>query len=43
MATSQLRHKIQEEQILKTVREYRLGRKKLLEITVVARTKEKTA
>lgn len=34
---------ISEKQILKTVREYRLGRKKLPEITVVARTKKKTA
>jgi hypothetical protein len=34
---------ISEEQILKTVREYRLGRKKPPEITVVARTKTKTA
>jgi hypothetical protein len=34
---------ISEEQILKTVREYRSGRKKLPEITVVARTKKKTA
>ena len=31
------------EEILKTVREYRSGRKKLPEITVVARTKKKTA
>lgn len=34
---------ISEEKILKTVREYRTGRKKLPEITVVARTKKKTA
>jgi hypothetical protein len=34
---------ISEEQILKTVREYRSGRKKPPEITVVARTKTKTA
>jgi hypothetical protein len=34
---------IAEEQILKTVREYRSGRKKPLEITVVARTKTKTS
>jgi hypothetical protein len=34
---------ISEEEILKTVREYRTGRKKLPEITVVARTKKKTA
>lgn len=34
---------ISEEDILKAVREYRLGRKKLPEITVVARTKKKTA
>ena len=34
---------ISEEQILKTVREYRSGRKKPPEITVVARTKKKTA
>lgn len=34
---------ISEEKILKTVREYRLGRKKLPEITVVARSKTKTA
>jgi len=34
---------ISEEGILKTVREYRSGRKKLPEITVVARTKKKTA
>jgi hypothetical protein len=34
---------ISEGQILKTVREYRSGRKKLPEITVVARTKKKTA
>jgi hypothetical protein len=34
---------ISEEEILKTVREYRSGRKKLPEITVVARTKRKTA
>jgi hypothetical protein len=34
---------ISEEQILKTVREYRPGRKKPPEITVVARTKTKTA
>ena len=34
---------ISEEEILKTVREYRSGRKKLPEITVVARTKKKTA
>jgi len=34
---------ISEEQILKTVREYRSGRKKLPEITVVARAKKKTA
>jgi hypothetical protein len=34
---------ISEEEILKTVREYRLGRKKLPEITVVAHTKKKTA
>jgi len=34
---------ISEEMILKTVREYRSGRKKLPEITVVARTKKKTA
>ena len=32
-----------EEKILRTVREYRSGRKKLPEITVVARTKKKTA
>jgi hypothetical protein len=31
------------EAILRTVREYRSGRKKLPEITVVARTKKKTA
>jgi hypothetical protein len=31
---------ISEEEILKTVREYRSGRKKLPEITVVARTKK---
>jgi hypothetical protein len=31
------------EEILKTVREHRSGRKKLPEITVVARTKKKTA
>ena len=34
---------ISEEKILKTVREYRSGRRKLPEITVVARTKKKTA
>lgn len=34
---------ISEEKILKTVREYRSGRKKLPEITVVARSKKKTA
>src|SRR5260370_13550722 len=34
---------ISEEEILKTVREHRSGRKKLPEITVVARTKKKTA
>jgi len=34
---------ISEGQILKTIREYRLGRKKPPEITVVARTKKKTA
>jgi hypothetical protein len=34
---------ISEEKILKTVREGRAGRKKLPEITVVARTKKKTA
>jgi hypothetical protein len=34
---------ISEENILKAVREYRSGRKKLPEITVVARSKEKTA
>jgi hypothetical protein len=34
---------ISEKQILKTVREYRSGRKKPPEITVVARTKTKTA
>ena len=34
---------ISEEKILKTVREYRTGRKKLPEITLVARTKKKTA
>jgi hypothetical protein len=34
---------ISEEKILKTVREYRSGRKKPPEITVVARTKKKTA
>src|SRR5215813_10682290 len=34
---------LSEEKILKTIREYRLGRKKLPEITVVARTKKKTA
>ena len=34
---------ISEEKILKTVREYRSRRKKLPEITVVARTKKKTA
>lgn len=34
---------ISEEEILKTVREYRSGRKKLPEITVVARTKKKPA
>jgi hypothetical protein len=34
---------ILEETILSTVREYRSGRKKLPEITVVARTKKKTA
>ena len=34
---------ISEEEILRTVREYRSGRKKLPEITVVARTKKKTA
>ena len=33
---------ISEKEILKTVHEYRLGRKKLPEITVVARTKKKT-
>lgn len=34
---------ISKEEILRTVREYRSGRKKLPEITVVARTKKKTA
>ena len=34
---------ISEEEILETVREHRSGRKKLPEITVVARTKKKTA
>ena len=34
---------ISEEEILRTVREYRSGRKKLPEITVVARSKNKTA
>jgi hypothetical protein len=34
---------ISEEEILKTVREYRSGQKKLPEITVVARTKKQTA
>jgi len=34
---------VSEEEILKTVREYRAGRKKLPEITVVARSKKKTA
>ena len=34
---------ISEEKILKTLREYRSGRKKLPEITVVARSKKKTA
>jgi hypothetical protein len=34
---------ISEQEILKTVRESRVGRKKLPEITVVARSKEKTA
>ena len=34
---------ISEEEILKTVREYRSGRRKPPEITVVARTKTKTA
>ena len=34
---------ISEEKILKTVREYRSGRKKMPEITVVARSKKKTA
>jgi hypothetical protein len=34
---------ISEEEILKTVRDYRSGRKKLPEITVVARSKKKTA
>jgi len=34
---------ISEEKILKTVREYRSGRKKLPEITIVARSKKKTA
>lgn len=34
---------ISEEEILKTVRESRVGRKKLPEITVVARSKKKTA
>jgi len=34
---------VSEEQILKTVREYRSGRKKLPKITVVAKTKKKTA
>ncbi len=34
---------VSEGQILKAVREYRSGRKKLPEITVVARTKKKTA
>ena len=34
---------ISEEEILKTVREYRSGRKKLPEITVVARSKKQTA
>jgi len=34
---------ISEEQILKTVREYRSGRKKPPEITVVAPTRTKTA
>jgi hypothetical protein len=33
---------ISEVEILKTVREHRSGRKKLPEITVVARTKKKT-
>lgn len=33
---------ISEEQVLRSVREYRSGRKKLPEITVVARTKKKT-
>ena len=41
-AATDLDH-ISEEQILKTVREYRSGRKKLPEITVVAHTKKKTA
>jgi hypothetical protein len=34
---------ISQEDILKTVREHRLRRRKLPEITVVARTKKKTA
>jgi hypothetical protein len=34
---------ISEEEILRIVREYRSGRKKLPEITVVGRTKKKTA
>jgi hypothetical protein len=34
---------ISEEEILETVREHRSGRKKLPEITVVARAKKKTA
>ncbi len=34
---------ISEKEILKTVREYRSGRKKLPEITVVARSRKKTA
>jgi hypothetical protein len=33
---------ISEDEILRTVREYRSGRKKLPEITVVVRSKEKT-
>jgi len=41
-ASAELKN-ISEEQILNTVREYRSGRKKLPEITVVARTKKKTA
>ena len=34
---------VSEQQILKTIREYRSGQKKMPEITVVARTKKKTA